>query len=217
MYQSHGWWFPDGDIHFVQHFAKLAKKGKPPVYQAYQRSKSTMFVRERKVALDIGANIGLWSRDLCQRFETVIAFEPVQEFVDCLKLNVPADNLQIRKLALGDKDTMINMVITEHNTGHSHVDPQSVGYGNTPMVRLDSLEFERIDYVKIDVEGYETALVAGAEETFKTHKPIIMLEQKPHKEFDKAGERQWETVELLKEWGAREILRIKNESVLGWR
>lgn len=217
MYQSHGWWFPDGDTHFVQHFTKLAKKGKPPVYQAYQRSRSTMFVRERKVALDIGANIGLWSRDLCQRFETVIAFEPVQEFVDCLKLNVPAENLQIKQIALGNQDTTVDIVITEHNTGHSHVNVNSIGNGCIKMQKLDSLEFDRIDYVKIDVEGFETELVQGAEETFKMHKPIIMLEQKPHQEFDKAGTRQWETVELLKEWGAREILKIKNESVLGWR
>ena len=217
MYQSHGWWFPDGDIHFVAHFNKLAKRGLPPIYQEYQRTRSLRLVRERKVALDIGANVGLWSKDLCEAFETVIAFEPVEQFIDCLKLNVPASNLDIRPIALGNEDTMIKMVITENNTGHSHVDPYSIGSGTIPMVRLDSIEFERIDYVKIDVEGYETELVKGAEQTFKKHKPIIMLEQKPHKEFDKAGERQWETVELLEEWGAREILRIKNESVLGWR
>lgn len=217
MYQSHGWWFPDGDTHFVQHFAKLAKKGKPPVYQAFQRRKSTMLASHRRVALDIGANVGLWSRELCDRFDRVIAFEPVQEFVNCLKLNVPNDNLEIKQFALGNEDTMINMVITEHNTGHSHVDLNSIGHGTVPMVRLDSLEFDHVDYVKIDVEGFETELVLGAEQTFKHHKPIIMIEQKPHQEFDKAGDRQWETVELLQEWGAREILKIKNESVLGWR
>lgn len=217
MYQSHGWWFPDGDTHFVQHFAKLAKKGKPPVYQAFQRRKSTMLASHRRVALDIGANVGLWSRELCDRFDKVIAFEPVQEFVDCLKLNVPNDNLEIKQFALGNEDTMINMVITEHNTGHSHVDLNSIGHGTVPMVRLDSLDLEHVDYVKIDVEGFETELVLGAEQTFKHHKPIIMIEQKPHQEFDKAGERQWETVELLQEWGARELLKIKNESVLGWR
>ena len=217
MYHSHGWWFPDGDTHFVQNFAKLAKKGKPPVYQSYQRQKSLMFVKERKVALDIGANVGLWSKDLCTRFEKVIAFEPVAEFVDCLRMNVPSDNLEIRQLALGNQDTMVNINITEHNTGHSHVDVASIGHGSIPMVRLDSLNFERIDYVKIDVEGFETELVLGAEQTFRQHKPIIMLEQKPHKEFDKQGERQWETVELLQKWGARELVKIKNESVLGWR
>lgn len=216
MYQSHGWWFPDSDTHFVKHFTKLAKKGKPPVYQSYQRNRSLMFVREPKVALDIGANVGLWSRDLCERFETVIAFEPVQEFVDCLKLNVPAQNLQIKQVALGKKDTTVNMVITEHNTGHSHVDTQSFGHGTVQMIKLDSMQFDRIDYVKIDVEGYETELVLGAKKTFRKHKPIIMLEQKPHKEFGKTGDRQWETVELLKSWGAREIIKIKNESVLGW-
>lgn len=217
MYQSHGWWFPDGDTHFVQHFAKLAKKGKPPVYQSYQRNKSITYVRERNVALDIGANVGLWSRDLCSKFKTVIAFEPVTEFVECLKLNVPADNLEIKQLALGNQDTMVNINITEHNTGHSHVDLASLGHGTVPMNKLDSLYFDRIDYVKIDVEGFETELVLGAEETFKHHKPIIMLEQKPHREFDKQGDRQWETVELLEQWGARELVKIKNESVLGWR
>lgn len=216
MYQAYGWWLPDSDTHFAQHFRKLARKGKPPIYQSYQRRRSIMHVRERMVAIDIGANVGLWSRELCKCFDTVIAFEPVQEFVDCLKKNVPDSNLDIRNLALGDQDTTVDIIINPHNTGHSYVNTNTFGTGTITMTRLDSLEFSRIDYIKIDVEGYETQIVAGAEQTLKKHKPIIMIEQKPHAEFDKSGKNQWETVKLLKSFGAREIERIKNECVLGW-
>jgi hypothetical protein len=55
----------------------------------------------------------------------VIAFEPVNDFRDCLLKNVTASNFEVRACALGAEDTMINMIVTAENTGHSHVDTAS--------------------------------------------------------------------------------------------
>ena len=80
MYQSHGWWFPDQDTHFAEMLNKNISKGGQPVYQQPVRKRSIALCNQRGVALDIGANVGLWSRELCQAFERVIAFEPVADF-----------------------------------------------------------------------------------------------------------------------------------------
>ena len=216
MYTKHGWCFPDEDTHFAEMLDKNIAKGNSPVYQEPVRRRSLQFVKEKVVALDIGANIGLWSRDLCEQFDRVIAFEPVPQFRTCLLENVKKSNLEIRPWALGEDDTHIKMVVTAGNTGHSHVDSNSVGIGDTPMFRLDSLTFDRIDYVKIDCEGYELNILRGAERTFKTFKPIVVVEQKLHKDTGITKNTQFGAADLLKSWGARELACVRHDVILGW-
>ena len=143
MYQAHGWFFADQDTHFSHMIEKNIKKGGPAAYQEPVRKKSLEFVSDYGVAVDIGANVGLWSRDLAIKFARVIAIEPVVEFQECLRRNVPMENIEIWPIALGTEDTTIDMIITEGNTGHSHINKDSVGSGKVEMKRLDSLDFDQ--------------------------------------------------------------------------
>jgi len=215
MYQTHGWWFPDQDTHFAEMLAKNIAKGNQPVYQEPVRRRSFDFVKHRVTALDIGANVGLWSRDLCQHFDRVIAVEPVAEFQQCLKLNVPAQNLEILPIALGAEDTQIEMIVTQHNTGHTHVDTASMGTGTIAMHKLDSLTLPRLDYVKIDCEGYENYILTGAEQTLLKDKPIIVIEDKKHQ--DVGHDQAQGAVDRLISWGAVVLAQVKNDVILGWR
>ena len=216
MYTKHGWWFPDEDTHFCEMLDKNIAKGNQPVYQEPVRKRSLIFVNNRKLALDIGANIGLWSRDLCNTFESVIAFEPVESFRKCLKRNVHHAALQIEECALGETDTTIEMIITPGNTGHSHVDQTTVGSGSIPMRRLDSLNLQDIGYIKIDCEGYELPIIRGAEDTIKRCRPVMVVEQKLHEDTGKTRETQFDAAELIKSWGAKELARVRHDVILGW-
>ena len=84
------------------------------------------------------------------------------------------------------------------------------------MKRLDSLDFDRIDYMKIDCEGYEMQILKGGENTLRTHQPIIVVEQKLHTDTGITKETQYGCVDLLKSWGARELGRVRNDCILGW-
>tara|TARA_E500000178_G_scaffold286845_1_gene288820 strand:+ start:35196 stop:35846 length:651 start_codon:yes stop_codon:yes gene_type:complete len=216
MYQVHGWWFADQDTHFAHMIDKNIKKGGPPTYQEPVRHKSLGFVKDFGVAVDIGANVGLWSRDLATRFARVVAIEPVQEFQECLHKNVPMENIEVWPIALGTEDTTIDMIITEGNTGHSHIDKTTIGIGKVKMQRLDSLWFDRIDYMKIDCEGYEMQILQGGEQTIRNHQPVIVVEQKLHTDTGITKETQYGAVDLLKSWGARELGRVRNDCILGW-
>lgn len=44
------------------------------------------------------------------------------------------------------------------------------------MKRLDDYEFERIDFIKIDIEGYEFYCLEGAKNTLSKHSPVIYVE-----------------------------------------
>ena len=151
-----------------------------------------------------------------QRFQRVIAFEPVAMFRSCLRLNVPdSDAFIIESCALGDRAGQIEMIITEDNMGHTHVDPNSFGTGSTEIRTLDSFEYQGIDYIKIDCEGFEYRVLQGAENTIKRCRPIVVVEQKPHDAYsDQYG--QHAAVDLLKTWGMIRVDQVKDDWIMGW-
>jgi FkbM family methyltransferase len=215
MFESHGWWFPDCEDHFPKMISKNLAKGGPAEYQQPARLRSLNYTKQRRTALDIGANVGLWSRDLIKNFERVVAFEPVPMFRECLQKNVTGKNFFISPMALGDQDTMVTMKITEGNTGHTHIDPSKIGQGDTMVVRLDNMNLDNVDYIKIDCEGFEYRVIQGGEQTIKTYRPIIVLEQKPHDAYaDQYG--QHAAVELLKSWGMVRLDQVKDDWIMGW-
>jgi FkbM family methyltransferase len=215
MYESHGWWFPDTEDHFPVMLAKSVSKGGPSEYQYQVRNKSLAYVKNKRVALDIGANVGLWSRDLTKQFENVIAFEPVPMFRECLTRNVVSSNLSVQTFALGDYEGWIKMIITEGNTGHTHVDPNSAG-GDTEIKRLDSLELPVVDYIKVDCEGFEYRVLQGAEQTIRRCRPVVVIEQKPHDAYSKEYG-QFAAVGLLESWGMVRLDQVKDDWIMGWR
>jgi hypothetical protein len=73
-----------------------------------------------------------------------------------------------------------------------------IGNGSIPMFKLDSLDLEPIDYMKIDCEGYEYNILVGAEQTIKKYKPIVVVEQKLHKDVGRTDKQSIPRYELLK-------------------
>ncbi len=214
MYNKHGWYFPDYDTHFAEMLDKNIAKGNQPVYQQPVRKRSFTYLKNNNFAIDVGANVGLWTKDMSEEFTFVWAIEPVEDFRQCLQKNIFNNNVDIKPFALGAENTVIDMIITEENTGHSHVDIDSLGKGTIPMHRLDDLNIPPLDYIKIDCEGYELNVLKGAEQTIKEHKPIIVIEQKFHKDVGHVDD--GEAVTLLRSFGARQLDKVRNDLIFGW-
>jgi hypothetical protein len=215
MREQYGWFFPDIEKHFPEMLAKNISKGGPAEYQQPVRLRSLGHVKHKRTALDIGANVGLWSRDLVKNFEQVIAFEPVAMFRECLQRNVTASNFAVQSVALGDSEGQVHMIITEGNTGHTHVDPTSRG-GDTTIIRLDSLELTNIDYIKIDCEGFEYRVLQGAKETIQRCRPVVVIEQKPHDMYSQHYG-QFAAIGLLEDWGMVRLDQVKDDWIMGWQ
>jgi len=216
MYEELGWWFPDAEDHFPKMLKKNISKGGPAEYQQPVRLRSLTHVKKFNVALDVGANVGLWSRDLVKKFDKVIAFEPVGIFRECLEKNVNGPNFFISPMALGDQDTKAQMTITEGNTGHTHIDPTSIGSGDTTVVKLDNLGIDNVDYIKMDCEGFEYRVIQGAEQTIKRCRPVIVVEQKPHDMYSK-DYGQFAAIELLESFGMTKLDQVKDDWIMGWK
>ena len=215
MHEHYGWYFPDFETHFPKMLKKSVDKGLRPEYQIAVRNRSIGLCSKRGTALDIGANVGLWSRDLVDNFAKVVAFEPVAVFRECLEKNVSGPNFFISPLALGDHDTQATMIITEGNSGHSHLDPNTLGTGDVQVVKLDNLNIENVDYIKIDCEGYEYRVLQGAEQTVKRWRPIMVIEQKPHDAYSK-DYGQFAAIALLESWGMIKLDQIRDDWIMGW-
>ena len=105
MKQVYGYWMPSTDEHFERLIAKRVRNGGPAEYQDDIREAAYNYVTDFDVCLDVGANIGFWSKPLTTKFKKVIAFEPLEQVYSCLERNVaglPVDigagDINVRRL-----------------------------------------------------------------------------------------------------------------------
>jgi FkbM family methyltransferase len=150
------------------------------------------FVRAGMTVLDIGAHHGFYTlffSKLIGSSGKVIAFEPSPRERKALRLNVDLNrrkNVVIQGLALGDKEGESNLyVVNHHETGCNSLQPPAVP-GATSIVPvtvqtldrwLDENALERLDFIKLDVEGGELSVLQGAERLFERRpRPVILAE-----------------------------------------
>jgi FkbM family methyltransferase len=142
--------------------------------------------REGWIVLDVGANIGIVSMLEAQRGASVYAFEPNSDCFRRLLKNIVANDLQDRifafNLALGDKiGTGAMHVHKGGTTGGMLLDESQSSAGRTQAVtitRLDevvaTLGIQRIDLLKIDVEGAEVAVLRGGKSALAITRRLII-------------------------------------------
>ncbi len=176
MKQVQGIWLPDGDTHFARMMKKEPARvycGKPVgVYQHFKIEKALGFVDHRRTALDIGAHVGFWSMWLASEFESVYAFEPSQAHAECFSRNVVADNFMLYPFAVGSRPSTSGMTLDPENSGKACLSEGS----QVQIVTIDSFDFQDVDLIKIDVEGYESEVLEGARETIKRCGPVVVFE-----------------------------------------
>ncbi|MDP9442272.1 MAG: FkbM family methyltransferase [Actinomycetota bacterium] len=132
------------------------------------------------VAVDVGANIGVLTRlmaELAPRGR-VYAFEPAAENFGYLRRNVGGlGHVDVRRAAVLDRDGPVNLEFNEAYPAGSFVGEHGELVDG---VRLDSWADEvgltRLDVLKIDVEGAEPSVLAGARELIRRCRPVTVVE-----------------------------------------
>lgn len=140
------------------------------------------FIPDNPVMLDIGANIGNHSLYFAieRNAKKIYACEPIPETFNVLKKNVEINNLEnvIIPLNIALSDCNTNADIKEFNIrfmGAAQID-ENIN-GNIDVKTVDSLDIEeKIDFIKIDVEGHEIKVLEGARKTIEKNKPVIFIE-----------------------------------------
>lgn len=134
-------------------------------------------------AIDAGANKGVYVHHMCKIYQRVIAFEPLPNLAGFLKR--AARDAEVHGVALSDRHgearlklpvgfnelgTLEDLDLTDENTKiklEEHV---------VPTLPLDSYNFTNVGLLKIDVEGHELLLLAGARELINSSQPTVLVE-----------------------------------------
>jgi FkbM family methyltransferase len=143
--------------------------------------------------LDVGANTGWFALRAAARYRelgggSVHAFEPQPVMFDLISRSIAEngfeDDLTLHQLALGKEAKTVWMSTPPFNSGGSLVRFKEVKDSfPVEMKTLDSLGLspERIDIMKVDIEGSEPLFIEGAAEFLKRHRPVIYSELHPKK------------------------------------
>ena len=176
MKKINSWYLPDSEEHLVKYIKR------DDSYQKPHRDHALSFVKEFRGALDIGAHVGLWAKDLCRKFDMVYCFEPILQHRNCLRMNLVGNhNYIIHDSVLSDKEEeLIVLQDKKSSGGTSFQEPfnDSESIFNTEELTPLCDGMIPIDFIKIDVEGMEGRVLKGGEKIILREKPIINIEQK---------------------------------------
>lgn len=140
------------------------------------------FLKDNSTILDIGANIGnhtLFFANECSA-KHIYAFEPVRQTFSYLKRNVEInkieDKVTLYNLGVGEKSGMAKTEnFCEENIGGATL--KISDNGSISIIAIDDLKIQsKIDFVKIDTEGFEIGVIKGMLQLLLRDNPVIWVE-----------------------------------------
>jgi FkbM family methyltransferase len=177
--------------------------------------------RKLKCCFDVGANIGLTSIVMAYYSPdvSVMAFEPSPINYQYLHDNIERAGylarVRLHRVALGNRTGEINFREEPEFRAISRIANESDGPGiAVPITTIDefvaSQKIHEIDFIKIDVEGYETEVIQGARNTIFRLRPRFIFE------FAEFAIKQYRNADPV-EWLAMVMNYLGTLGVVDWR
>lgn len=156
------------------------------------------YLRSGDIVIDAGANIGIFLIFAAQadRDVTVHAFEPARRTFELLKRNTIAyPNIFCYQNGLGDSIGRKKLFATPHSMAGDtmedsgmlsirHSRPEELKSEEVDITTIDRFVTEqrvtKVDFIKIDSEGYEARILQGAETTIRKFQPVIVMSAYHH-------------------------------------
>ncbi len=138
-------------------------------------------LRSEDTFVDVGANIGVYSIIAAVRGARVLAFEPNGSaratLTANLALNHIEDRVQVLSCALADFSGRARFTTDLEAANHLDIEPEAKGEV-VDVCELDTLiePGARVTLIKIDVEGFDEAVLRGARGTLERERPVLIVE-----------------------------------------
>jgi FkbM family methyltransferase len=142
-------------------------------------------VNRSGVALDIGGNAGVWCLQMARFAGEVHCFEPNPVCIRALERVLPR-RATLHHVALSEKAGVAELRFDPGNTGVGTIEAKNTLTTNAgiksietiavPTARLDDFAIRNVALIKIDVEGHEEAVLAGAIATLERERPAVICE-----------------------------------------
>lgn len=141
--------------------------------------------------IDIGGNIGIYALSLAKRAKSgeVITFEPDPTNFARLSEHVsmnPGLNIVARNMGIGSEEATHRLYhVVDSNSGMNRIItgvdvadqfPYSEVTVAPLSIALQGIPVDRVDVMKIDVEGFEAAVLRGSEDIIRRFKPVLFIE-----------------------------------------
>jgi FkbM family methyltransferase len=160
------------DVHYQQRYR----------YYVYQN------IPRKRTMIDVGANIGIFAKPSAELFERVICFEPVLKNFAVLQRNLENyNNVELYNKGISNHPQTAKFSMKTLKCGQSQqvdefsADPEYENF-ECELVTLDQYNFDCVDWIKIDVEGFEDAVLEGSRETISRNRPWLLLEDNGKRE-----------------------------------
>ena len=153
---------------------------------------SLKYLKEGDVVMDVGGNIGQTALMMAKKLGDsgkVYSFEPFttthDRFKENLSLNPSIRNITLLKLALGEKAEKLVMYVENiKNSGGNRIKPigkeVNAEVEEVEITTLDEFSkshtINKIDLIKIDVEGFEMKVLLGSQGIIQKFKPALFIE-----------------------------------------
>ena len=145
------------------------------------------FLGAGQVFVDVGANVGVFTVKAAKEVGNdglVIAIEPFIETAFRLSHNVRANgysNVRVRNFCIGRDTQHARLHLNKGKPNSFSLIPNGNAESISVLsVSLDDLsrweKLERLDYLKIDAEGAEAAVLEGGQEAISRFRPIVQVE-----------------------------------------
>jgi FkbM family methyltransferase len=184
------------------------------------------YLKEDMIFVDVGANQGEFSLFASKRLRkgVVLAFEPLSFFYERLAFNISLNNIKNIKafrLGLSDHSAEVPIYCNANNEleheGLASLYPLDEKDQITEVISLVELDkvvmlhgIKKIDFIKIDVEGSEWAVLRGAEHVLRKFKPLLLVELNDETSA-RVGYKVTEMLEWLKQFGYEAFQIVRNE------
>jgi FkbM family methyltransferase len=178
---------PDRDTHFVEHIRDSETVDGKGTYQLSKIMAGIDVCKSRRLAIDVGANAGLWSRILAKYFYQVAAIEPMPENVECLRYNLEhCQNVEIFPVAVSSHFGILSLKYVKNISTAFVCDPEDEG-----------------------------SMIKSGERTIRENRPVIVVEQK--KRTLRYDNYKFEAISTLSKWGMDIAWDMAGDFCLVWR
>ena len=148
--------------------------------------KLVRIISQNSVVIDVGANRGTYSFPIVQKLKKpghLYAFEPIPELFNYLEKGLAGrDTFKVYSFACGDRQSVKRIKLPINNgqlsMGSASFINSFKDFETIPVkiISIDSLKISKVNFIKIDVEGFETLVLRGAIKTIERNRPVILVE-----------------------------------------
>ena len=159
----------------------LSKEGSP--WHERELALLPFLVPRNCTAVDVGANLGIYTEALVRLGVQVVAIEPNPPWAADLSAMFKKDVRVVRGAASNAVGrTALRVPTSISHAGMATIETNNMLQGQNveevmvDVFTIDSLNLTEVGFIKIDVEGHEDAVLEGATETIMTYRPNLLVE-----------------------------------------